>query len=155
MHGRTLDQRGTKVCCVVSGDPANSLCNASEREQELRGEQQQIWYGGSRTNAEGPLLDRAEKILAKKRDSGGPNAVAHSFTGADGIMMKSTIMEAFTSYKKRDGPGRIEEDGNFTRRLYDPRILDRSKHYLMPFFSSFESLLFQPCARPSTNIFFS
>ena len=49
-----LERQSTRISFVVSGDPAKTLrCNA-EMDLSNRPDSQQIWYGGSRTNAEGP-----------------------------------------------------------------------------------------------------
>jgi len=42
-------------------------------------------------------------MLDKHNQFGYPESVTHSFTGSDGIMMKSATMDAFTSYTTIDG----------------------------------------------------
>ena len=49
------------------------------------------------------MLDAAEIILEKHCNFGHAKTICHSFTGSDGLMMKSATMGAFTSYSTIDG----------------------------------------------------
>jgi hypothetical protein len=49
------------------------------------------------------MLDKAEELLDKHHKKGAGQATARSFTGGDGLKMKVSIMEAFTSFA--DLPG--------------------------------------------------
>ena len=109
-HG-SLARRGTMFTCEVSGNPAATMKASSKKNLKTSPNAQQLLYTNSKTNAEGGLLDAADAMLETHRDAGGPDSIAHSFTGGDGIMMKAATMDAFTSYATLSGPGSIEEDG--------------------------------------------
>jgi len=49
------------------------------------------------------MIDAGETMLDKHSTFGYEKSAYHSFTGDDGIMMKSATMDAFTSYATIDG----------------------------------------------------
>ena len=84
--------------CEVSGNPAATMKARSKKNLKTSPNAQQLLYTNSKTNAEGSLLDAADAMLETHRDDGGPDSIAHFFTGGDGIMMKAVTTDAFTSY---------------------------------------------------------
>lgn len=99
LHG-SLAQRGTKLLCVISRMPATSLKSSAELNLKEDQVSQQLWYTHPRTNAEGSLLYLADSLLKKNQKKGRPITCAHSFTGGDGLMMKSSLIEEITNYAK-------------------------------------------------------
>ncbi|KAL7529160.1 hypothetical protein ACHAXR_002820 [Thalassiosira sp. AJA248-18] len=95
MSGK-LERRRTLFECKICGNPAASLKSSAKCSFIDNPTSQQLHYTNSKTNAQGSLLDSADAML-----EGGTN-IAHSFTGDDGIMMKSYSMEAFTNYKTEE-----------------------------------------------------
>jgi superfamily II DNA/RNA helicase len=59
------------------------------------------------------MLDKAEELLDKHHKKGAGRATARSFTGGDGLKMKVSIMDAFTSFADLPGDGEPvwNEDG--------------------------------------------
>ena len=106
-----LARRKTKFDFFVEGDPAKSLVKAGHRHLSLHPENQQMWYCNSRTACEGPLLDKAQLLLDKHLPVRYGRSTAQSFTGGDGLKMK-TVMDAFTRFGDLDGIATINEDGS-------------------------------------------
>ena len=77
-----LARRNIKFTVSISGNPAKSLTTSARSHFHGSPEFQQIWFTHSRTNAEGSLLNAALTELEHNRADGGPNSIAHSFTGA-------------------------------------------------------------------------
>ena len=77
----SLARRNIKFTCSVSGNPAKSLITSARSHLHGSPNHQQIWFTNSKSNAEGPLLNAALSELETNRAAGGPNAIAHSFTG--------------------------------------------------------------------------
>ena len=107
MHG-SLSRRGTVFSCQISGGPTTSMRSSAERDLRDHPTKQQIWFTNSRMNAEGSLLDAADSLLEANQRRGGPSTVARSFTGHDGIKMKTTSMDLFTGYTADDAPSDTE-----------------------------------------------
>ena len=105
-----LARRNIKFTVSISGNEAKSLTTSAQSHLHGSPEFQQIWFTHSRTNAEGSLLNAALTELEHNRAGGGPNSIAHSFTGGDGIMMKATTMDAVMAYERLDGEGTIFDD---------------------------------------------
>jgi len=108
MHG-SLARRGTVFSCHISGQSTKTLKTSALELLKSHPTKQQLWYTNSKTKAEGPMLEAADLMLEKHTNFGHEPTTCHSFTGGDGIMMKSTTMDAFTSYAKIDGhnPGKL------------------------------------------------
>jgi len=102
MHG-SLARRGTIFSCFVSGQSTTTLKHSAEEFLKSAPTKQQIWYSNSKHKAEGAMLDAAEIMLEKHFKFGHAKTICHSFTGGDGLMMKSATMDAFTSYASIDG----------------------------------------------------
>ena len=102
MHG-SLARRGTVLSCIVSGQSTTTLKKNAERLLKSHPDKQQIWYSNSKKKAEGPMIDAGDRMLDKHTTFGFDKTTCHSFTGDDGIMMKSATMDAFTSYADIDG----------------------------------------------------
>ena len=77
----SLARRNIKFTCSVSGNPARSLTTSARSHLHGSPNHQQIWFTNSKSNAEGPLLNVALSELEINRAAGGPNTIAHSFTG--------------------------------------------------------------------------
>ena len=77
----SLARRNIKFTCYVSGNPAQSLTTSARSHLHGSPNHQQIWFTNSKSNAEGPLLNAALSELETNRAAGGPNTIAHSFTG--------------------------------------------------------------------------
>ena len=76
-----LARRNIKFTVSISGNPAKSLTTSARSHLHGSPNHQQIWFTHSRTNAEGSLLNAALTELENNRANGGPNSIAHSFTG--------------------------------------------------------------------------
>mgnify|MGYP005632481611 CR=1 FL=1 len=66
--------------------------------------------------AEGSLGVVAEKLLEENRTrekNPGPDSVAQSFVGTDGIMMKVTTMDGFMLYDKLEGKGTVLQTSSY------------------------------------------
>jgi len=87
----------------VSGQSTTALKHSTEKPLKSTSTKQQLWYSNSKEKAEGPMLDAAEIMLEKHCQFGHAKTICHSFTGSDGLMMKSATMDAFTSYPTIDG----------------------------------------------------
>ena len=92
---RRLDQRAIKFKVFTSGSAEVLLKKEARKDFETRPWAQQIWFTHSRTKAETSLRDMADDLLEENRKlNQGPDSVAHTFVGTDGIMMKTTTMDA-------------------------------------------------------------
>ena len=114
-----LDRRATDFKCVISGNPARTLVASAERDIKAHPNRQQLWYGNSRSNCEGAMLDRGDKMIDDFIRSQGGKAICTSFTGGDGMKIKAPIMDAFTSFSRLPGEAIFNADGSVTL----PRIL--------------------------------
>ena len=66
------------------------------------------------------MRDMADTLLEENRkDNDGPNSVSQTFVGTDGIMMKSTTMDAMKLYDSLDGEGTILESSSYVRIAKD------------------------------------
>ena len=99
----SLACRGTVLSCIISGQSTRFLRTNAKRFLKTHPDKQQIWYSNSKKMAEGAIIDAGETMLDKHATFGYENSTCHSFTGDDGIMMKSATMDAFTSYATIDG----------------------------------------------------
>jgi superfamily II DNA helicase RecQ len=109
-----LDRRSIKVTVHISGDSASSLKNSAKRDFAVSPYHQQIWYTHSRSNAEGALLTAAQTILEKHHLlGGGPHSIAQAFVGTDGIMMKTTTMDAIKMYDDLSGEGTVLDPSSY------------------------------------------
>ena len=96
-----LDRQRILFKLVISGDAARSLQKCARADFQTSPDAQQIWYTHSCSNAEGTLLTATQTILEKHHLlGGGPHSIAQAFVGTDGIMMKTTRMDAI---KMHDG----------------------------------------------------
>ena len=68
----------------------------------------QIWYSNSKASSENALLDKAQAVIDKNLPQ---PSTAQSFTGGDGLKMKTSLMDAFTRFGDLDGIARINDDG--------------------------------------------
>eukprot|EP00984_Skeletonema_dohrnii_P009330 scaffold3571_cov78-Skeletonema_dohrnii-CCMP3373.AAC.2 len=94
-----LGRRSTTFTCHVSGRPSTSLKSSAVQHLQQRPMVQQIFYTNSCRNAEGPLLDIAQNMLDTNQNHGVPTwSIAGSFTGEDGLMLKTGKMGAFSNY---------------------------------------------------------
>ncbi len=109
-----LDRRRIKFLVRVSGDSNASLIKCARNDFKKDPISQQIWYTHSRSKAEGPLRDRAEKLLEDNRNkNGGPRSIVQAFVGTDGIMMKTATMDAIKNYANLDGEGTLLDPSMF------------------------------------------
>jgi hypothetical protein len=60
------------------------------------------------------MLDKAEGLLEKHFSMGNSQSTAQSFTGGDGLKMKVSIMDAFTSFADLPGEPVWNDDGTVT-----------------------------------------
>ena len=73
--------------------------------------------------AETTLRDIADTLLEENRQNNkGPNSVAQSFAGTDGIMMKVSSIDAIKNYKNLDGEGTVL-DKTSQSRIHSQRSL--------------------------------
>eukprot|EP00804_Cyclotella_cryptica_P021971 CCRYP_000915-RA/>CCRYP_000915-RA protein AED:0.16 eAED:0.15 QI:0/-1/0/1/-1/1/1/0/176 len=54
-----LEHRNTQFLCIVSGDPVKTLLKSAEKDLRSFPNNQQLWYGNSRSNCEGALQEKA------------------------------------------------------------------------------------------------
>ena len=99
MHG-SLARRGTVFSCFVLGDCCRTFKKSAEAFHKAKPTKQQLWYYNSASKAEGAALDSAEDVLERHVKRGNKKTTCHLFTGGDGIMMKSSTMDAFIAYTK-------------------------------------------------------
>jgi hypothetical protein len=104
-----LSQRRTFFACHVAGNPAGTLLQ--KVTSNLTPTNQQLMYCNSRLACENSLVDRSDKILDKHLRSKGHQAVATSFTGGDGLKIKTAIMDAFTNSTNLPGEAALNADG--------------------------------------------
>eukprot|EP00956_Cyclotella_meneghiniana_P034894 scaffold109214_cov110-Cyclotella_meneghiniana.AAC.1 len=107
-----LARRKTKFDFFVEGDPAKSLLKSGREHFILHPENQQMWYCNSRTACEGSLLDKAQLLIDKNSSRQHRPSTAQSFTGGDGLKMKTALMDAFTRFGDLEGLARFNEDGS-------------------------------------------
>jgi superfamily II DNA helicase RecQ len=110
----SLARRQTLFRFKVSGNPAKSVVQLGADKLAAQPDKQQLWYCNSRTSAEGSMLDKAEGLLEKHFNSGKSQSTAQSFTGGDGLKMKVSIMDAFTSFADLPGEPVWNADGTVT-----------------------------------------
>eukprot|EP00804_Cyclotella_cryptica_P006124 CCRYP_010736-RA/>CCRYP_010736-RA protein AED:0.28 eAED:0.32 QI:0/-1/0/1/-1/1/1/0/195 len=87
-----LERRATQFLCVVSGDPVKTMMKSEETDLKCFPNNQQLWYGNSRSNCEGALLDKVNQLGEKHVSRTGGRAVCHSFTGGDGFFQLCRVM---------------------------------------------------------------
>eukprot|EP00956_Cyclotella_meneghiniana_P031331 scaffold81936_cov56-Cyclotella_meneghiniana.AAC.2 len=110
----SLARRNTEFQFQVFGDPVKSLLRSSSTHMQEQPDMQQLWYCNSRTTCEGPLLEKADKMIDKYLRPKNIKSSAHSFTGGDGLKMKSGLIDAFTKYRELPGESSINPDGTVT-----------------------------------------
>ena len=102
LHG-PLDRRTIKFTVVISGDAVCSLKKSARNSYKADPEKQQIRYTSLTT-----LRDIADTLLEENRQNNmGPNSVAQSFVGTNGIMMKVSLIDAIKNYENLDGDGTV------------------------------------------------
>eukprot|EP00956_Cyclotella_meneghiniana_P040737 scaffold203534_cov92-Cyclotella_meneghiniana.AAC.1 len=106
-----LARRSTKFDFLVEGDPSKSMTKAGQAHLTAHPGKQQLWYCNSRTACEGSLLDKADSIIEKHLPPAHGPSTAQSFTGGDGLKMKTSLMDAFTRFAELRGVGCINDDG--------------------------------------------
>jgi superfamily II DNA helicase RecQ len=106
-----LSRRETQFSVSISGRASNSLYRSAARDLENYPQAQQIWYCNSATSAEESMVPKADQLLQKYSHPSGKLSVAMSFTGSDGLMLKTVLMEAFTKYDVLNGGPIIHDDG--------------------------------------------
>ena len=89
-----LDCRNIKSTTHITGDSVSSLKASAANDFIQSPNHQQIWYTHSRTNAEGSLSDMAENLIDDNEKRGGIDSVPLAFVGTDGVMVKTTTMNA-------------------------------------------------------------
>lgn len=114
-----LEHRATQFLCIVSGDPVKTMVKSQEKDLKLFPNNQQLWYGNSQSNCKGAPLNKGNQLIEKHFSRTSGCAVCHSFTGGNGLKMKTPIMEAFISFSTLPGNASINLDGSVTL----PRIL--------------------------------
>ena len=102
MYG-SIARCGTVFSCIISGQSTRTLKTNAQRFLKSHPHKQQIWYSNSKKKAEGAMIDTGEAMLDKHATFGYNKSVCRSFTGDDGIMMKSFTMDPCTSYATIDG----------------------------------------------------
>ena len=91
-----LDRRRIMFKLVISGDAATGP------------DAQQLWYTHYWTKADTTLSNTADILLEENRLlNGGPDSVSRSFFGTDGIMMKTTTMDAIKIYDVLEDEGTV------------------------------------------------
>jgi hypothetical protein len=63
---------------------------------------QQIWHSNSAMSAEETMVPKADELLIKFVHPNGKKSVAMSFTGSDGLILKTALMAAFTNFDSLD-----------------------------------------------------
>eukprot|EP00956_Cyclotella_meneghiniana_P004040 scaffold4901_cov50-Cyclotella_meneghiniana.AAC.1 len=106
-----LARRSTKFEFFVEGNPAKSLVKSARAHITLHPDKQQMWYCNSRTACEGALLDKAELLIDKHLPQCHHPSSAQSFTGGDGMKMKTGLMDFFTRFGELQGIACVHEDG--------------------------------------------
>ena len=115
LHG-PLDRRTIKFTVIISGNAVCSLRKSARKSYKEDPEKQQIWYTHSRLKAETSLRDMADTLLEENRkNNDGPNSVAQSFVGTDGIMMKVSSIDAIKHYEDLDGEGTLLDQSLHSR----------------------------------------
>ena len=109
-----LSRRNTTFKCIVSGAPSSSLLQSATAHLKHAPDKQQLWYCNSRTTCEGSLRKKADLLLEKYVRSTGQQACCSSFTGGDGLKIKTSIMDAFTSFAELQGDPILHDDGTVT-----------------------------------------
>lgn len=113
MHAE-LSRRDTAFLCVVSGSSSRSLISSARQNFAQRSQSQHIYFTHSRTKAEGGLRDQSEKLLDENRKkNGGTKSIAQAFVGTDGIMMKTTTMDAIKKYDECEGIGSVLDPASY------------------------------------------
>ena len=74
-------------------------------------DKQQLWYGNSKLACETSLLDKAATLIKKHLPPKYGPSTAQSFTGGDGLKMKTELMDAFTRFGKLQGLAGINDEG--------------------------------------------
>ena len=123
MHG-SLERRDIDFRVIVSGNAANSLRKNACEDLKRRPDGQHIWFTNSRAKAEGGLRNTAETLLEENRireNNPGPNSVPMPFVGTDGIMMKTTTMDAVKMYADLDGEGTMLDPSSY-REIAEGRV---------------------------------
>ena len=106
----SLERRNTFFKFEVKGDSARAMLRSAESDLINQPNNQQLWYCNSRSTCEGSLLDRADALL--KRNKKKPSA--QSFTGGDGLKMKTSIMDAFINFADLPDEPKWNDDGTVT-----------------------------------------
>ena len=76
-----------------------STIKASAKQDLInKPDDQQVWCTNSEKNAEGSLLNAMEAFFEYHNHDRPTKSITHLFTGANGIIMKSTNMDAVTSH---------------------------------------------------------
>ena len=109
-----LSRRNTAIKCIISGAPSTSLIHSANKHFCLQPDKQQLWYFNSKMAAEGSMLKRADQLLDKHLRSRGLRGCCTSFTGGDGLKIKTSIMDAFTSFANLPGDPALHDDGTVT-----------------------------------------
>ncbi|KAL3793728.1 hypothetical protein ACHAWO_005411 [Cyclotella atomus] len=107
-----LSRRRTHFACYVGGTQGGSLIKQATKN--LTPTNQQLFYCNSRHTCENSLLESLDKLIDKHLRSKGHQAVATSFTGGDGLKMKTALMDAFTNSSQLPGEPAIHTDGTAT-----------------------------------------
>ena len=102
-----MGRRNLLYMTRVTGSESTSLKTSAQGWLTGDPMKQHIWFTHSKKNAEGALLVTAETLLEEHNRLSGINSIAHSFTGGDGIMMKTTTMDAIMNFENLDGEGTV------------------------------------------------
>ena len=114
-----LDRRSILFRIHISGDATSTLKRRVGECFKKSPNMQQIIFTHSRTNAENQLINMCDGLLEKNRaQNDGPDSIAMAFVGTDGIMMKTTTMDAIANYEHLSGEGTVYESPRF-ETLFD------------------------------------
>ena len=107
------------------------------------------------TTSVGSLQERTEDLLELNRtENGGPGSVAQAFVGTDGIMMKTTTIDAVKQYSDLEGAGTML-DSSKHRDIAVERCMDKSsdshERVCLPKIQGIKCLSCSSCQRNATT----
>jgi superfamily II DNA helicase RecQ len=106
-----LSRRETRFSVFITGRASSSLYRSAAKDMEQFTEAQQIWYSNSAMSAEEVMVPKADELLQKYVHPTGKESVAMSFTGSDGLILKTALMSAFTNFLSLTAGPVVHDDG--------------------------------------------
>jgi superfamily II DNA helicase RecQ len=107
-----LSRRETRFTVHITGRASSSLYRNAASDLQQFPAAQQIWYSNSAMSAEESMVPKADELLIKFVHPHGKKSVAMSFTGSDGLILKTALMAAFTNFDSLDGGPVVNDDGS-------------------------------------------